>query len=86
MTEAINFKYSMKELTETLIKKEGLTDGKWMLAVEFGIRATNIGPDNNNLSPAAVIPIISIGLMKTVDDNNLTVDAATINIEETELD
>lgn len=78
MTETNTFKYTMRELTETLIKKEGLTEGKWMLAVEFAIRATNAGPDDNSLSPAALIPIVSIGLVKSQGTNNLTVDASKI--------
>lgn len=79
MTDHKKFKYSMRELTEMLVKHEGLTEGKWMLSVEFGITATNLGPDSENLTPAAVVPIVNVGLIESDKINNLTVDAATYN-------
>lgn len=81
MTNTDKIKFTMPELTRVLIKEKGITEGKWILAVEFGIAATNAGPDDNNLSPAALIPIISIGLVKSENNNNLTVDAAEVNKE-----
>ena len=78
MAEIKHFKYSMPELTEALIKHQGLTEGKWMLVVEFGINAFNVGRDQESLSPAAVIPIVNVGLIKSEKENNLTVDAAEI--------
>ena len=78
MAEIKQFEYSMPELTEALIKYQGLTEGKWMLAVKFGINAINVGPNEEHLSPAAVIPIVNVGLIKSEKENNLTVDAAEI--------
>lgn len=72
-------KYSMRDLTEALIKDQGITEGKWMLSVEFGIGAINAGVDQQNLSPAAVVPLVSVGLIPSEADNNLTVDASALN-------
>ena len=78
MAEIRQFKYSMHELAEMLVKHEGLTEGKWMLSVEFGISATNVGRDDENLTPAALIPIVNIGLVESERANNLTIDASKI--------
>jgi hypothetical protein len=74
-----NYSFDFQEVVEALIKQQGINTGLWALAVEFGIKATNIGPDNKNLSPAAIIPIKNIGLIRATELTNLSVDASIVN-------
>lgn len=75
------FKFSHKEVVGALIKQQGLHEGIWMLAVQFGIGGANIqDPDKKtDPLPAAIVPIISIGLRKTPDLNPLALDASVVN-------
>ncbi|MHB8413360.1 MAG: hypothetical protein ACYDDI_15640 [Candidatus Acidiferrales bacterium] len=79
MAEASQIVFSYKEIAEALVKKQGLHEGVWGLFVKFGMQATNIGPNENDLKPAAVIPILELGLQKFEKENNLSVDAAKIS-------
>jgi hypothetical protein len=79
MAEASQIVFSFKEVAEALIKKHGLSEGLWALAIKFGIQATNMGPNDNELRPTAIIPILEIGLQKMDKESNLTVDAAKVN-------
>ncbi|MHB8346696.1 MAG: hypothetical protein ACYDHM_05785 [Acidiferrobacterales bacterium] len=79
MAEATQFTFSYKEVAEALIKKQGLNKGFWSLYVEFGIAAGNVGPDADNLQPAAIVPVVKMGLLKVDKPTNLTVDAAIVN-------
>lgn len=81
MNDNLTYQFTLEELTKALIQYKGLSEGKWMLAVQFGISAVNLGKDDENMSPAAVVPLISVGLNPVDDDrkNNLIVDAAELN-------
>lgn len=75
------YKFSHKEVVEALIKQQGLHHGIWMLSVQFGIGAANVqNPENAlDINPAAIIPIVSIGLQKKKEINPLAVDASVVN-------
>jgi len=73
----ITFKYS--ELVELMLKKQGIHEGIWGLFVNFGLAASNIGPSEENLSPAAIVGVVGIGLQKFDKESNLTLDAAKVN-------
>jgi len=72
--------FSHKEVVEALVRKQGLTEGIWGLYVEFGIGAANVGTSHEqpDLLPAAIVPIVKIGLQRYESENNLAVDAATL--------
>jgi hypothetical protein len=43
-----------------------------MLYVEFGLGAVNVGPEDDQLLPAAVVPIVKMGLQKRKIPSPLT--------------
>lgn len=73
----ITFKYS--ELVELMIKKQGIHEGIWGLFVNFGLAASNIGPNEENVTPSAIVGVVGIGLQRFEKESNLTLDAAKIN-------
>jgi hypothetical protein len=79
MAEANNYMFTYKEVAEALIKAQGIHAGLWCIAVEFGLSASNVGPNEMELKPAAIIPILRIGLQRQEKENNLSVDAAKVN-------
>ena len=79
MAEASQMTFSFKEVAEALVKKQGIHDGIWSVNVNFALTATNMGPNENDLKPAAVLAILQIGLQKVEKETNLAVDAAKVN-------
>lgn len=79
MAEATQYMFNYKDVAEALIKKQGLNEGLWMLSVNFGLQATNIGINESDLKPAAVVALLTIGLQKADKESSLTVDAAKVN-------
>jgi hypothetical protein len=79
MAEPTQISFTYKEVAELLVKKHGLHEGIWSLNFRFGIQATNFGPNDSDLKPTAIIPILEIGLQKVEKETNLTVDAAKVN-------
>ncbi len=76
------YSFSNKEVVTALIKLQGLHEGIWMLSLRFGIAATNVQnttEPNGDPVPAAVVPIVGIGLRKKDKLNPLAVDAADAN-------
>ncbi|HXI92188.1 MAG TPA: hypothetical protein VNO24_19405 [Blastocatellia bacterium] len=73
--------FSFQELAEALVKKQGLHEGLWAVYVEFGIGAANFNTkeDRKEYVPAAIVPVKSVGLLRSPEENNLTVDASKVN-------
>lgn len=79
MAEPSQITFSFKEVAEALVKKHRIHEGIWGLYVKFGINAANIGATATELRPAAIIPILELGLQKFDQESNLTVDASRVN-------
>jgi len=78
-TEKIVFTY--KEIAESLVTRAGVHEGIWGVYVEFGITGANIGRSPNELLPAAIVPIVKVGISRCKEPTALTVDAAEVNPE-----
>lgn len=84
MAEVQNYVFGYRELVETLVKKQGLHEGLWMIYIEFGLQAGNIGPSKDQAVPSAVLQVSKIGIQRIEKDNPfadtpMVVDAAVIN-------
>jgi hypothetical protein len=81
MAEVKTYIFNHKEVAEALVKKQDLHEGIWGIYIEFGISAGNVSnqPDQADMTPAAIIPILKIGLQRFDKENNLSVDAAKVN-------
>ena len=82
MPESSRYAFTHKEVAAALVKAAELREGIWGLSVEFGIQAANIGISTKpgpDMVPAAIIPIIGIGLQRFEEENALSVDASNVN-------
>ncbi|HUS90081.1 MAG TPA: hypothetical protein VMW91_12095 [Desulfosporosinus sp.] len=79
MSESEKMTLSHSQVTEALIKYNNIHEGLWGLYVEFGIAASNVGPSPDQINPAAIVPVLKIGLQKFDKPNNMTANAAVVN-------
>ncbi len=81
MAEIDQYTFSFKEVVEALIKQQRLHQGLWSIRVEFGLAAANVGTTegSKDATPAAIVPIVKLGIQRGSEENNLTVDAAKVN-------
>jgi hypothetical protein len=81
MAEAKQYTFSFKELATLLVREQGIKEGHWGIAVRFGIQGANIGssPAGNDLVPAAIVPVLEVGIQRFDSPNALTVDAEKVN-------
>ena len=72
--------FSHAEVVTALIKAKDIHEGQWMLQLNFGFGASNVGDSDDNLNPAVFVPVIGIGIRHVTGiSNNMTVDAAVVN-------
>lgn len=74
--------FEFREIVEMMLRREAIREGKWVLAVEFGIGAGNLAePDTTEARPAAFVPILNIGILRNdkTELDNLAVDASTLS-------
>ncbi len=79
MAEPTQIVFKHKEVVEALLKKQDIHEGIWGLFLRFGIQGLNIGMSADDLMPAAVVPVLEIGLQRFPEENNIAVDAAKVN-------
>jgi len=77
--ESGNIVTSHKQVVEALLRFHGIHEGVWGLFVRFGLGAANIGAIAGEIVPAAVVPVVEIGLQKFKEVTNISVDAAEVN-------
>lgn len=73
--------FSLLEMTEILIKHQGLHEGLYNLSLEFQIAVGAIGPSPESICPGAMLGVSRIGISKTDKEkaNIHTVNAADVN-------
>ncbi|HOP47768.1 MAG TPA: hypothetical protein PK874_08905 [Desulfobacteraceae bacterium] len=73
--------FSLIELTEILVKNQGLHEGLYNLTVQFQIAVGTVGPSPESMCPGAMMGVSRIGLSKTAEgkENVHTVNAALVN-------
>lgn len=79
MAEIEKITFSYQEVVEALVKKQGIHEGIWGIYLEFAIGGANIGTGNDDILPSAIIPVVKIGLQKTNEITNISLDAAVVN-------
>jgi len=80
MAEPINYVFKYKEIAEALVKYQDLHEGIWGIYIEFGIQGANIGTvQEDNILPAAIVPVVGVGLQRFEKLTSLSVDAAEVN-------
>lgn len=70
-----------KEMVEVLIKHLNLHDGIWQLNLEFGIAATNVQTGEDQVFPAALVPVNRIGLAQVEKESPIALNATVVNPE-----
>lgn len=84
MPEPKTWVFSFKEVAEALVRKADIHEGLWGVYFEFGLSGANVGSalsdqPKEDLRPAAIVPIMKIGIQRFDEPSNLTVDASMVN-------
>jgi hypothetical protein len=81
MAEATQYTFSLLEVAETLIKKQGIHEGKWVIGIEFTLNVGLLGATPPDIKPGVMILANSIQLLKAQEGSpqSLTIDASVVN-------
>jgi hypothetical protein len=79
MAESKQIIFSFKEVAELFVREQKeITEGHWGIFVRFGLHGSNIADPDKKMLPAAIVPILELGIQKFEEASNLTVDAAEV--------
>jgi hypothetical protein len=81
MAEVTQYAFGLLEVAETLIKKQGIHEGKWVIAVEFTLNVGLMGAAPPDIKPGVMVLANSLQLLKAQDGAppGLTIDASVVN-------
>jgi hypothetical protein len=81
MPEVNQLFFQHKEITELLIKKADLHDGKWVLSINFGLSPGSFGATPEQAVPGVAVAVIGIGLTRVGPETPaaMQVDASVVN-------
>ncbi len=71
--------YELRQITELLVKQNGLHEGVYDLAVEFNIGVGPVTVGSSSAIPGVALGVKRIGLIQTTIQGETTVDAAVVN-------
>lgn len=76
MPETTQVEYGLKELTELMVRDQGLTEGYWQLVVRFSLAAATIDLPGEGPAPSIISRVQAIGLSRVDEANPLSVSAS----------
>ncbi len=79
MPETSQIIFSHKELVELMLKQQRIHEGICGLFIKFSLGASNVGPTQTEVLPAAIVAVTEIGLQKFEQETNISIDAAKVN-------
>ena len=81
MAEQKQIVFTHQEVAEMLVKKQEIHEGFWGIYFELGLAGGVIpsAPDGTAITPAAMVLINKIGILRFDQPNSLTVDASKVN-------
>jgi hypothetical protein len=81
MPDISQYNFSLREVGVALLKSANITEGKWALGVNFGINVGNMGQNQEEAVPSAMIQIQSLNLARVSDEapvGNTIFDASKV--------
>lgn len=78
-SSGIDREYTLKALTELMIRDSGIHEGLYDIAVKFQVAVGAIGPSPDSILPGAMIGVDGIGLRRVKQAGPFTTDAAVVN-------
>ena len=79
MPRASATKYTLKELTELMVKDQGIKKGHWMIQATFSWGVTNVvGPAGGPSGPGSISVLAAIGIQESAEPSPFTIDAAEV--------
>jgi hypothetical protein len=71
--------FSFQELTLLMIKDRNIHRGHWHLYTTFGLTALHLKQPDGRFFPAAITPVIELGIEETLQPNERSLDAGKVN-------
>lgn len=79
MAEASQIDFPFKELTELMVRHQGIKEGHWMVLVRFSHTTGNLDTGKNDPAPGTVTRIESIGIQRIPEPTPISVDASELS-------
>lgn len=79
MAEATQIMYSGSDILKLMLKDQGIREGNWVLALEFGFSAVTAGPTPETSMPSAIVGVGKVGIQRIDEANPTSVDASMLN-------
>lgn len=83
MAEVVQFNFRLKEVTEILVKYQGIHEGLWAVTFNLNLGAGLMGPTKDEAYPSAMMQIIGVALgrveEKDLEGNPAAIDASIVN-------
>lgn len=68
MADPTQYSFDLQEVAEALVRKQGLTSGRWTLGVEFNFTAMMAGASPTAIKPSALVQVGRVQLVQAGPD------------------
>lgn len=83
MAEINQYTISLREVAEATIRKNGITAGKWVIGVNFGLQVGNLGrdPEQKSIRPGVAVIIDGLTLSRFPDGQEVPVEMQSVVVD-----
>jgi len=79
MGEITSLTFTFQEIARLLIREQGITEGHWLIGINFSHTGINMSLDNRPTLPSIITQMTGLVLTRVPEPTPLSVDAAAVN-------
>ncbi|RUV39974.1 MAG: hypothetical protein E5X23_06535 [Mesorhizobium sp.] len=81
MAEPTQYSFTLQELAELLVRKQGITEGRWAVGFDLSIGVGIMGPNEVDARPGAMIQISGVNISKVPPDSPANANEAVFIVD-----
>ena len=81
MAQAAKIDFELREVTEALLVRQGIKEGRWQLAFDLQVAVGTFGPTPKEARPGAMMQIARLSLLR-VHDGEATQSSEVVDASE----
>ena len=85
MAKPTAYSFTLREITEVLIREQGITSGHWQVGVSFNAVANNVSINEGETLPTMAVQVQRLNLVAVPEPTPMSVDAGALAFSQDEV-
>lgn len=85
MAKPTAYSFTLREITEVLIREQGITSGHWQVGVHFNVVPATVAINEGETLPTMAVQVQRLNLVAVPEPTAMSVDAGALAFSQNEI-